>query len=482
MDSKNVIKKQKPVTQGLRLAMWLGVSCYALCHGTLSWAQESVKTPPAPPAQEVLADPNKMPPAVPDATQASGVGLTADPGNALPVQASGTTEKPAEAATNMLAPTPTLGTPTVSPTPDALVPAMSDVLPPVAPAPTSPASPDIPASAPPTMPLPANSALEDYLKQDGLQQQAPTTEDQLPVTARVTIRGEGFDLGADNTVSISSDDPDQPLSQIEAMESIRSEAFDAAMTGLFPLKPEEIEGLLQRYDQTERAAQTPPYAQPKPQINVQTISLDPGVMPPSIRTAAGNVTTVNILDMTGAPWPVQDITWAGDFEIIQPEEGGHIIRITPSSKFAIGNMVVRLLTLKTPITFSLKAERDVVDYRVDARIPEYGPFAEPQLIDGGAQLVAGSPTLTSILDGVAPTGSTKLQVSGVDGRTTAYKLSGTTYVRTPLTLLSPGWQSSVSSADGMNVYALSDTPVLLLSDAGKFQRAKLSEKQDVLDE
>jgi intracellular multiplication protein IcmK len=482
MGSKNVVKKQKAVTQALWLAMWLGVSCYALSHGTSSWAQEPVKTPPTPPAQEMLADPSKVPPAVSAATQLPG-----DPENALPVQASGTGEKPAEAAANnMLVPAPTPGTPTVSPAPDSLVPAMTDVLPPVAPAltqtPTVSATPDTPAPAAPTPPLPTNSALEDYLKQDGLQQQATTEEDQLPVTARVTIRGEGFDLGADNTVRISSDDPDQPMSQIEAMESIRSEAFDAALTGLFPLKPEEIEGLLQRYDQTERAAQTPPYAQPKPQINVQTISLDPGVMPPSIRTAAGNVTTVNILDMTGAPWPVQDITWAGDFEIIQPEEGGHIIRITPSSKFAVGNMVVRLLTLKTPITFSLKAERDVVDYRVDARIPEYGPFAEPQLIDGGAQLVAGSPTLTSILDGVAPTGSTKLQVSGVDGRTTAYKLSGTTYVRTPLTLLSPGWQSSVSSADGMNVYALSDTPVLLLSDAGKFQRAKLSEKQDVLDE
>ncbi len=424
-------------------------------------------------------------------------GGAVDPANALSGQASGqmleatektTQEKTTQGTTDMLAPAPTPGTPAFVPVSDLPVPAMTDVLPPVAPAPNMPTTPESATLGPsqisttPAVPLPTNSALEDYLKQDGLQQQAPTAEDQLPVTARVTIRGEGFDLGADNTVRISSDDPDQPLSQIEAMESIRSEAFDAAMTGLFPLKPEEIEGLLQRYDQTERAAQTPPYAQPKPQINVQTISLDPGVMPPSIRTAAGNVTTVNILDMTGAPWPVQDITWAGDFEIIQPEEGGHIIRITPSSKFAIGNMVVRLLTLKTPITFSLKAERDVVDYRVDARIPEYGPFAEPQLIDGGAQLVAGSPTLTSILDGVAPTGSTKLQVSGVDGRTTAYKLSGTTYVRTPLTLLSPGWQSSVSSADGMNVYALSDTPVLLLSDAGKFQRAKLSEKQDVLDE
>ena len=61
-------------------------------------------------------------------------------------------------------------------------------------------------------------------------------------------------------------------------------------------------------------------------------------------------------------------------------------------------------------------------------------------------------------------------------------MGGTTYVRTPLTLLSPAWQSSVSSADGMNVYALTNAPVLLLSDGGEFQRAILKEKEDLLDD
>jgi hypothetical protein len=76
----------------------------------------------------------------------------------------------------------------------------------------------------------------------------------------------------------------------------------------------------------------------------------------------------------------------------------------------------------------------------------------------------------------------KLNVSGVDGRTTAYSSGGQTYVRTPLTLLSPAWKSSVSSADGMNVYVLSSAPVLLLSDEGESMRATLTEKEDLLDE
>jgi hypothetical protein len=76
----------------------------------------------------------------------------------------------------------------------------------------------------------------------------------------------------------------------------------------------------------------------------------------------------------------------------------------------------------------------------------------------------------------------KLSVSGVDGRTTAYSAGNMTYVRTPMTLLSPAWQSSVSSADGMNVYALTSAPVVLLSDEGGFQRATISDKEELLDE
>lgn len=297
----------------------------------------------------------------------------------------------------------------------------------------------------------------------------------------VKLEGADFDGAASGSVEI---DPSLAAvkSKKEQEEDIRTEAFDAAITGMFPLSPDQVQSLLKRYDETQGAAKKPVYEDPTPEISVQNVSLDPGVAPPVIKTAVGNVTTLNILDATGAPWPVQDVTWAGDYEIVEPEEGGHIIRITPMSHFARGNIVIRMLTLKTPLTMRLETGRDIVQYRVDARIPEYGPFATAPIMQGGKSLVAGSPDLTSLLDGVMPGGMSKLRVSGVDGRTTAYEMNGTTYVRTPLTLLSPAWQSSVSSADGMNVYALASAPVLLLSDGGEFVRATISEKEDLLDE
>ncbi len=316
--------------------------------------------------------------------------------------------------------------------------------------------------------------------------EAPQNEnDALPVinTRNTNIEVNGFDNIANTTLDVNFDSTlSVEQSDAELEEEIRREAFDAAITGLFPLRPDQIKQLLLEYDATKRVVKEPVHGVPTPLVNVATVSLDPGVAPIIVTTATGHVSTLNILDITGAPWPIQDVSWAGDFEVIEPEEGGHILRITPLEQAAYGNMSIRLLTLKTPITIMLKTSKDEVQYRVDARVPEYGPFAQTPLIQGGAERVAGNSLIISILDGTPPGNAVRLDVAGVDGRTSAFNLNGMTYVRTPLTLLSPGWEQSVSSADGMNVYALNQTPVLLLSDQGRFMRVSLNTAKDLLDE
>lgn len=333
------------------------------------------------------------------------------------------------------------------------------------------------------VPAPNEGGLQAY--QDNMPANEPSDvvsqDDALPDVGDLRTAAEPLDVPpVPNDVLIDMDPVAQTPEELEA--EIRQEAFDAVITGMFPLQPDQIQELLRYYDDTEEAVNTPPTGMPTPEVSVQTISLDPGATPLTIRTSPGHITTINLLDVTGAPWPIQDVSWAGSFEVVEPEEGGHIIRITPMEKFAYGNMAVRLLTLKTPVSISLRTDLTSVHYRVDARIPEYGPFAEAPLIEGVENLVAGDSLISSVLDGAPPSGAEKLKVSGVDGRTTAYSLGGKTYVRTPLTLLSPGWDSSVSSADGMNVYAMSSSPVLLLSDQGRFIRAHLSEEEDLFDE
>lgn len=309
------------------------------------------------------------------------------------------------------------------------------------------------------------SALAQMLQQNGIAQQTIPANMQAP----------GLDLPVDETLPAAED-----LNSPETQEKLRKEAFDAAVTGLMPMQPPEIRRVLEVYDETQQAVETPVYPYPKPEMSFTTISLDPGKPPVTIRTAVGHVTTLNIVDASGQPWPIQDISWAGNFEVLQPESGSHILRITPMAEFAFGNVSMRLLDLNTPVILSMKTVRDAVQVRVDLQIPELGPKGVAQIIEQPILTTAGSGALSSILEGVMPPDAQKLQVSGVDGRTSAYTYNGQTYVRTPYTLLSPAWSSSVKSADGTNVYALNFAPVLLLSDKGQMVRAHL--KQEVKDQ
>lgn len=337
-------------------------------------------------------------------------------------------------------------------------------------------------------PAAAQDDLDAYLRAT-LGQAAQEYDDgggQALPQADVAPRSPGLELVPDATARSEQAliDPFAPPPQTrpqtpEEIEAyVRGKAFDAAITGLLPMRPDEIRRLLERFDETRQAVETPIYPYPEPEIVAETVSLDPGARPPEVKVAVGHVTTLTILDVTGAPWPIQDVTWGGNFEVIKPEEGGHVLRVTPLSEFTYGNISLRLLELKTPVTFILKTHRDKVQYRFDARIPEFGPYASAPLIEGGITLVAGNDVLNAILEGVPPSGAVKMAVDGADGRTSAYTYQSTTYVRTPLTLLSPGWSGSVSSADGMNVYATASAPVLLLSDRGKVIRARISNRND----
>ena len=269
-------------------------------------------------------------------------------------------------------------------------------------------------------------------------------------------------------------------------EEIRSQAFDAALKGLLPLRPEEIRRLLERFDRTQESVETPIYPPAKPLRVVETLSMDPGMPPTKIKTAMGIITTINFIDVTGRPWPVENISWAGDFEVmdsnVEDDRYTNIIRITPRTEYARGNMSINMVDLDTPIIITLGTDKDEVHYRFDATVPENGPFAEVAIIDRGISLSAGRADLSGLLQGVVPSSANRLNVNGVDGRTSAYSYNGMTYLRTPLTLLSPGWSNSVTSADGMRVYEMQSTPVVLLSDKGKMVRAQISDREELLNE
>ncbi len=253
----------------------------------------------------------------------------------------------------------------------------------------------------------------------------------------------------------------------------QTKAFNNALNGVFPLSPEQIKEVMRRMSESQEAGRAPPAPDPKPTVKVENVSLDPGVTPPLIAVSTGYVTTVNVLDVTGQPWPIQDVVVGGNFQVTGPNDA-NVLRIIPQTRFGKGNLSVRLVGLTTPVTFRVESGGPEVYYRYDARIPQSGPAAKQALIDHGYAGEAGNATLLAILDGMPPKDSKKMIITGSDGRTQAYKINDQVYLRTPLALLSPGWDASVRSADGTNVYQLNDTPILMLSDNGQMIRAKMS--------
>jgi intracellular multiplication protein IcmK len=100
----------------------------------------------------------------------------------------------------------------------------------------------------------------------------------------------------------------------------------------------------------------------------------------------------------------------------------------------------------------------------------YGPNAKNLPMEAGIPPSAND-LLLHVLDGVPPPGSQRLTVSGGDAR--AWALGDTMYVRTNLTVLSPGWIASMTSADGTHAYEMQKAPVLLVSWHGKVMQLKV---------
>jgi intracellular multiplication protein IcmK len=135
-----------------------------------------------------------------------------------------------------------------------------------------------------------------------------------------------------------------------------------------------------------------------------------------------------------------------------------------------GNLAVKLKGLNTPVMLTLIPGQKAVDYRVDLRVQGYGPNSAALPLEEGIPPNA-SDVLLHVLEGVPPQGSQHLTVTGGDAR--AWLLSDKIYVRTNLTVLSPGWIASMTSADGMHAYEMQKSPVLLVSWHGKVMQLKV---------
>lgn len=270
--------------------------------------------------------------------------------------------------------------------------------------------------------------------------------------------------------SASQGDNPAPVSDADN-ELITQKAFEGTTSQLFPLTPEQIIRLKQMYHSSEYAQAATAGTPPKPTATSQFVNLSPGSTPPVIRLSQGFVSSLVFLDSTGAPWPISayDLGNPTAFNI-QWDKTSNTLMIQSLKLYTYGNLAVRLRGLNTPVMLTLIPGQKAVDYRVDLRLQGYGPYAKAMPMEEGLPPHANS-LLLHVLDGVPPPGSQRLTVTGGEAR--AWLLNEKMYVRTNLTILSPGWIGSMTSADGMHAYEMQKSPVLLVSWHGKVMQLKV---------
>jgi intracellular multiplication protein IcmK len=248
-------------------------------------------------------------------------------------------------------------------------------------------------------------------------------------------------------------------------------AFNAMVRQNMPLTPQQVVQLRQQIDVSQRAASITPNIPPKPVSTTIMINLAPGTTPPAVRLAQGYVSSLVFVDSTGSPWPIASFD-IGDPKAVNIQWDGksNVLLLQAVNPYSTGNIVLRLVGLPTPISLELVSGQRVVDYRVDLHVPGIGPNTKDlpmgeQLPNSANQLLLG------VLDGIAPAGSRFLTVRGADAQ--AWLLGEKMYLRTRLTLLSPGWMGKMVSPDGMNAYELPKTSSVLVSRYGEPAELKI---------
>lgn len=268
-------------------------------------------------------------------------------------------------------------------------------------------------------------------------------------------------------------------------KELQNEAFEQIPSSMFPLTSDQIKILRDLFVESKKAAA---YTQPvpsKPTSSALVVDFSPGATPPLIRLGAGYVTSLVFLDATGEPWPIKgyDVGNPTAFNIVQPtsgsaEHGGNTLLIQSSTMFREGNLAVILQGLNTPIMITLLPGQQAVDYRVDIQVPRAGPKA----MMGKKHMSLPStinPVLLDIVNQIPPKGSQKVEIKGAEAQGWIYKSK--LYLRTPLTLISPGWISKLSGADGStHAYEITElVSQIILLDNGEMKHATVEGITDV---
>jgi len=251
----------------------------------------------------------------------------------------------------------------------------------------------------------------------------------------------------------------------------------AVLDKIAPLTPKEIVNLRRQIDErkdafTENITGRPPA---RPTSTQTTVDLSPGSTPPVLRLAPRQGATIMFVDAAGRPWPVEAADNFNDAGYAVSQMAEHVFSVGMKQP-QIGNIAFKLKDIARPVSVTVMPAQDATDYNLDLVVPKFVGGMPPTAMASAAP----APThmadeLMAYLYRTPPREARRLTVggSGTD-EIMAWQISPTSMaVRTSAQILSPAWMRRQGSSDGVFVYQLPVTPVVVISQGGELRNVAL---------
>lgn len=207
-----------------------------------------------------------------------------------------------------------------------------------------------------------------------------------------------------------------------------------------------------------------------PRISTLTVNLSPGASVPILRTAADQTSSVTFSDSTGAPWKLGAPPFNSNNKGFQVSyiPGSAMMAVQALRRYDTGNVTVYLEGLAVPVVVNLTSgEPDnpsppqIIDSRLDLRIPQRGPDAKP-MAQPESKIGLYNTVLQAFLDGVPPLDAKRLRTEGKVASTTVWQLGDNLYIRSRSEIRDE-FEQTLSSLDGTHLWKLPLTPYVNFS-------------------
>lgn len=245
-----------------------------------------------------------------------------------------------------------------------------------------------------------------------------------------------------------------------------------------PLTPKEIVNLRKSIEErkdafSENITGAPPA---RPTSTQTTIDLTPGATPPVLRLALRQGATITFVDLAGRPWPVEasDNFNAEGYKVTGLAEHSFSVGLI---KPQIGNVAFKLKDIVRPVMVTVMPAQDATDYNLDLVVPKFVGGIPPTAMASAAPAHSHmSDELMAYLYRSPPREARRLTVAGsATDEIMAWQISPSSMaVRTSAQVLSPAWIRRQGSSDGVFVYQLPLTPVVVVAQGGELRNVSLS--------